>query len=496
MRSLRPFLLLLLVIVVIVPSPRAKQAQLPATPTAENPAVRRAQEIIKYVNTSTRAEYRKYVQEQYSPTFLRGPIDRHLDFFSLLQDTTHGVEFHGVQDAKPAEALVRLRNKLTGEWVNLLVRTEATEPYRIAGLGLRPGQPPAEMKPKKLTPEQMTQELDALMTKVAQADVFSGAVLLAKDGQVIYKKAAGMANKDFNVPNRIDTKFNLGSMNKMFTSVSIAQLVERGKLSFDDPLSKFLPDFPDKESAQKIKIKHLLTHTAGLGSYFNQKFDESSRARFRTVNDMMELAKDEKLQFEPGSRWQYSNTGMLVLGAVIEKVTGQSYFDYVRENIYKVAGMTNSDCYELDRVNTNLAVGYEKEYTDNGIQFRNNIFMHVMRGGPAGGGYSTVEDLLKFATALRAHKLVGESYVKLLLSAKPELNSPRYGFGFSIDSDNQVVGHSGGFPGISSNLDMFLRSGYTAIVMSNYGNGATPFRIKMQEIVLATQETQAAKGSS
>src|SRR5262249_4825572 len=161
--------------------------------------------------------------------------------------------------------------------------------------------------------------------------------------------------------NRIDTKFNLGSMNKMFTAVAIAQLVERGKLSFDDPLSKFLPDFPDKESAEKIKIKQILTHTAGLGGYFSQKFIESSRDRFRTVDDMMKLAKEEKLQFEPGSKWQYSNTGFLVLGAVVEKVSGQSYYDYVRENIYRPAGMTNSDCYELDRVNTNLAVGYEKE---------------------------------------------------------------------------------------------------------------------------------------
>jgi CubicO group peptidase (beta-lactamase class C family) len=161
---------------------------------------------------------------------------------------------------------------------------------------------------------------------------------------------------------------------------------------------------------------------------------------------MMELVKDEKLQFEPGSRWQYSNTGMLVLGAVIEKVTGQSYYDYVGENIYKVAGMTNTDCYELDRVNANLAVGYEKEYTDDGIRFRSNIFSHVVRGGPAGGGFSTVEDLLRFDVALRSHKLVGEPYVKLLLSPKPELNSPRYGYGFGIDPQKEMAGHTGGFP--------------------------------------------------
>jgi CubicO group peptidase (beta-lactamase class C family) len=180
---------------------------------------------------------------------------------------------------------------------------------------------------------------------------------------------------------------------------------------------------------------------------------------------------------------------MLVLGAVIEKVTGQSYFDYVRENIYKPAGMTNTDAYELDLVTPNLAVGYQKEYGEDGTaRFRNNIFQHVIRGGPAGGGYSTVGDLLKFDAALRANKLVGAEYVKQLLAPKPELNSPAYGYGFGVDTKNRIVGHSGGFPGISSNLDMFLDSGYTAIVMSNYGGGSQPVTRKMQELILAGQQ--------
>ena len=318
-------------------------------------------------------------------------------------------------------------------------------------------------------------------------------MLVAKDGKPFYRKVYGIANKDFNAPNRIDTKFNLGSMNKMFTSVAIAQLVERGKLSFDDPLAKFLPEYPDKESAQKIKIKHLLSHTAGLGSYFNQKFFESSRENYRTVDDMMKLAEGEKLSFEPGTRWAYSNTGMLVLGKVIEKVTGQSYFDYIRENIYRPAGMTNSDSYELDKVNPNLAVGYEKEYADDGIHFSNNIFQHVMRGGPAGGGYSTVDDLFKFDVALRSGKLVGQEMVKTLLAAKPELKAPDYGYGFQIDKELSIAGHGGGFPGISSNLDMFLSNGYTAAVMSNYGLAATPVTEKIRELVTAGQVTQNAK---
>ncbi len=474
------------------PISSAQQSQNTST-SADNPAVRRARELVQVINAGKPAEAKKYIQENYAPDFLNMPMDAHLNFIARVYDQTRGVEFQRIQEEKSGEATIVLKNKLTGGLEGLLVRVEPEAPYRISGIGLRRVKPPEGAKPAaRLTEEQMARELDAFISKLAGADVFSGAALLAKDGKVIYKNAFGTANKDFNAPNRVDTKFNLGSMNKMFTSVAIAQLVERGKLSFDDPLAKFLPEFPSKEAAEKIRIKHLLSHTSGLGSYFNKTFRESSRARFRTINDFLELAKDEKLAFEPGSRWSYSNTGMLVLGAVIEKATGQSYFDYIRENIYKPAGMINSDCYDLDRVNPNLAVGYEKDYTAEGVRFRNNIFSHVIRGGAAGGGYSTVEDLLRFDVALRSNKLVGAEYVKLLLSPKPELKSLGYGYGFSIDQENQIVGHSGGFEGISSNLDMFLNSGYTAVVLSNYGGASMPVVGKMRELTLAAQETRAA----
>lgn len=450
----------------------------------ENPAEKRAKELVQFLNAGNRAEFRKYVEANFSGEMLNAPMERHLNFFSSLYDNSRGYEISGVQEAKPNQATMLVKSKLTGEWEALLVVVEPEAPHRIAAIGLRPPKPPAANSAKKLSEKEIVREMEVFMKKLAAADVFSGAVLLAKDGVPVYKGVFGMANKDFEAVNKIDTKFNLGSMNKMFTAVAIAQLVEKGKLSFEDSLSKFIPDFPDRESAEKIKIKHLLTHTAGLGGYFSEKWDKISRAQFRTVDDMMKMAKeDEKLLFEPGTRWRYSNTGMLVLGKVIEIVSGQSYYDYVRENIHKPAGMMNTDCYELDRVNHNLAVGYDKSYTDNGITFSNNIFMHVMRGGPQGGGYSTVEDLLKFDRALRSNKLIGAEYVRILTTAKPELNSPNYGFGFSVSADGKGFGHSGGFPGINSNLDMFPESGWTAIVMSNYSRGGQPVLQKMRGLM-------------
>jgi CubicO group peptidase (beta-lactamase class C family) len=201
---------------------------------------------------------------------------------------------------------------------------------------------------------------------------------------------------------------------------------------------------------------------------------------------MMQLAKGESLAFEPGARWAYSNTGMLVLGRVIEVVTKQDYYDYVREHISKPAGMTRSDAYELDRVNENLAVGYEKEYADDGTKrYRNNIFMHVMRGGPAGGGYSTAPDLLRFAEALKSGKLIKPATYELMTAPKPDVNSPRYGFGFQLDPQAGIAGHSGGFPGISSNLDIFKGTGYVAVVMSNYGDTGQPVVDRIRLLVRA-----------
>ena len=461
----------------------------------EGAAERRAREFAQLVGSTSRAAFQKYVQENFGPPFRDLPFERHADFFFSLQDTSRGLEFHSIQATQPNVAALLFKTKLTGQWLTLGVRVEPEPPHRIINLTLPLPRPPASAKPAAMTREQVAQELAAIVKKLADADVFSGTVLLAKDGVAVYKGAFGHANKDFAVPNRVDTKFNLGSMNKMFTGVAIAQLAERGKLSFEDPLSKFVPDFPDKASAEKIKIKHLLTHTAGLGGYFSEKWFESSRTLYRTVDDMMRRVKEDEKQllFEPGSRWQYSNTGMLVLGKVIEVASGQSYFDYIRDHITQPAGMANTGCYELDKVNPNLAVGYDKQFGDSGFTYVNNVFLHVLRGGPQGGCYSTAEDLLRFDVALRGNKLVGAEYVKQLLAPRPDLNSPTYGYGFQLNPQAQIAGHGGGFPGISSNLDMFLSSGWTAIVMSNYGQGARPVQQAMREFVAAAAPAAASR---
>jgi CubicO group peptidase (beta-lactamase class C family) len=384
--------------------------------------------------------------------------------------------------------VVNSDDRLTESWSAVILDVEPDPPHLIAGLQLAPARPPADAEGvlEALTDEQIAAELAAFVERLAEADAFSGSVLLARDGKVLHTSAHGLASRRFDVPNRVDTKFNLGSMNKMFTGVAVMQLVEAGKLALDDRLSQYVgTDWLPAEITDKIQIQHLLTHTSGLGSYFNETFMESSRLRFRELDDYKPLVQGETLAFEPGTDRRYSNTGMLLLGVVITEASGQDYFDYVREHIYAPAGMADSDCYDMDRPVPNLAIGYTME----GGEWANNLYLHVVRGGPAGGGFSTVEDLLRFDQALRGHELLSAEGTERVWSAKPELGSPEYGFGFGISGtpDDRIVGHSGGFAGINSNLDMFLDSGYTAVVMSNTDQGAMPVVQKIQELVAARE---------
>jgi CubicO group peptidase (beta-lactamase class C family) len=418
-------------------------------------------------------------------------LEEHLSVFAQVYEQSRGLEFYAIRKYEaetPAnEYVVIVRNKLTQGWQGLIMEIDPQPPHQLVGLMFAPARPPSDLPPaKKLSDEEIAKELEAFTKKLADAEVFSGAVLLAKDGKVIFKNAYGLASRAFNAPNKIDTKFNLGSMNKMFTGVAITQLVQQGKLSFDDPLSKFVStEWLPTEMTEKVKIKHLLTHTSGLGSYFNEKFMQSSRDLYRELDDYKPLVAGDTLAFEPGTDWSYSNTGFLLLGVVIEKVTGRSYFDHVRESIYKPALMVNTDCYEMDKPVPNLAIGYSKEPSKRGPEWTNNLFKHVVKGGPAGGGFSTVEDLLKFDMALRSHKLLSREFADLLWTPKPEIGSPEYGFGFGIygTPGNRIAGHSGGFPGISSNLDMYLDSGYTAVVLSNYDGGSQPVMEKIRELL-------------
>ena len=318
------------------------------------------------------------------------------------------------------------------------------------------------------------EKVETFLEELVAADQFSGTVLVAHDETTLFQHAYGLAEKNFRVPAQLDTKYNLGSMNKMFTAVAIAQLVEQGKVSFHEPISTYLPNF-QREKAERITLHHLLTHTSGLGSYWNEAF-EARRMTLRTVNDFLALFINDPLLFSPGEQWHYSNAGYIVLGAIIEQVAAQDYFTYVREHIYHPAGMYETDAYELDQVVPNLAVGYTYEgvsATATPRQRLNNLLLHGVKGGPAGGGYSTVLDLFKFSRALRSHVLLSPASTELILHGKVDRSNPpggRYAYGFGERQSNgkRIVGHGGGFPGIHTHFEVAPESGNVVIALSNY----------------------------
>ena len=315
-------------------------------------------------------------------------------------------------------------------------------------------------------------ELQAYLDSLANEKKLSGVLLVAKNGVTVASKAAGVANKTTAAVIDLNTKFNLGSMNKMFTAVAVAQLAQAGKLSFTDTVAKVLPDYSNKEVAEKVTIHHLLTHTSGMGMYWNGKFMEQ-REKLLTVAAHLPLFAADPLLFPPGEKFQYSNSGYMLLGAIIEKVSGQDYYSYVHEHIYKPAGMSDTGFYEPGKETPNLAIGYSKMSPDGKMsdEARDNTNTREVRGGPAGGGYSTAPDLVKFQLALLGYKLLDKAHTELVTTGK--VDGPRgmgrygYGFGDSNGGGKHSVGHNGGAPGIAANFEMFPESGYTAVALMN-----------------------------
>ncbi len=446
----------------------------------------RIQSIIDTLNSNNPDRIRRFIEEECTEKFRSfAPLDRHIQVFLGVRRQTGGVDFHSIRSYVPerkGETVVILKDRNFESWQAFTVRFDGSENYLVAGLGFNTARTPTDVKEPDISQAQFLEEIKELMQRLCKGDVFSGTLLIAKGDKVLMTHACGEASKSFHVPNNIDTKFNLGSMNKMFTATSIVQLVEKGKLSYDDPISKYVDEtWLPQDMTSKITIQHLLTHTSGLGSYFNETYQKGSRELFRNVTDFKPLVNGEKLAFEPGKRYRYSNTGMLLLGVVIESVTGASYFDYIRKNIYEPAGMNNSDSYEMDYPVENLAIGYSPDWKSP-YGWQNNLFKHVIKGGPAGGGFSTVGDLHRFALALLAGKLVSKESLQAMWK---DYSGEGYGYGFGIQegANGKVVGHSGGFDGINSRLDIYLDRRYIVAVLSNYDQGASPVASKISQLL-------------
>jgi D-alanyl-D-alanine carboxypeptidase len=322
----------------------------------------------------------------------------------------------------------------------------------------------SDAPPKHLSESELVSVVRQKFIQDTASDRFAGVLLIAHNGKPIFAQAFGPADREHRIPNTLNTRFRIGSLNKMFTAVATLQLVEAGKLRLNDTLGKYLTDYPNKDLAEKVTIDQLLKHTGGTGDIFGPEF-QTHRLELRTLQDYVKLYGNRGLMFEPGSRWEYSNYGCILLGVVIEKVSGESYYAYVREHIYNPAGMIATGSKPEEQAVAGRSIGYM------GAQswLSPNTDTLPYRGTSAGGGYSTVGDLLKFANALQKHRLLNAHYTELLTRGKVGTPDGHYAYGFEDQRINgtRCFGHGGGAPGMNGDLQICPERGYIVAVLAN-----------------------------
>jgi len=393
--------------------------------------------------------------------------DREVNGMMGFRQRTGGFDLKRIEESALLRVSGLMQERDSDQFARFTMDVEAEAPHKITRFDLNAIPRPVEFPVERMSQSELLAALREKLDKDSAADKFAGAVIVAKDGKVIFKGAYGMADREKKIPNTPETRFRIGSMNKMFTATSILQLVQAGKMSLSDPMGKYITDYPNKEVASKVTIQQLLTHTGGTGDIFGPEFD-THRKELRTLQDYVTLYGKRGLEFEPGSRWEYSNYGFLLLGMVVERVSGKSYYDYVNENIYGPAGMSASGSLTEEQTVANRSIGYT--YSGGG-GLQPNTDTLPYRGTSAGGGYSTVEDLLKFAIAVTNHKVLDAKNTELLTTGK--VNTARgvkYAFGFMDDDTDATMrhfGHGGGAPGMNGDLEIYPQSGYVIAVLSN-----------------------------
>jgi CubicO group peptidase (beta-lactamase class C family) len=314
-------------------------------------------------------------------------------------------------------------------------------------------------------------QVQEYFAEASRAERFSGVVLVAEDDKILFQAAYGLADRERGIPNEIDTRFCIASMDKMFTAVATMQLIEAGRIHLNDPVEHFLPDYPNAQFAHEATVQQLLMHTAGAGDIFDPAYAQPLR-EVRELADYVRIFGSRPESFHPGSNWAYSNYGYVLLGRIIETTADSRYEDVIQKQVFARASMTNTGAQSKPEDSGKVAL----RYTRVAGHWQLVTDPATARRSPAGGSYSTAADLLHFANTLRAHGLVSPSGTRLLTTGRIGTGTGRYGLGFQEQSigDVRYVGHAGDAPGISAELRMIEGSPYTLIVLSNFDPPAAP----------------------
>lgn len=315
-------------------------------------------------------------------------------------------------------------------------------------------------------------QIEELLNKYNEYGQFNGSALVAENGKVIFKKGFGLANMEWNIPNQSDTKFRLGSISKQFTALLIVKLAEEGKIKLDVPITTYLPDYP-KENGDKITIHNLLTHTSGIPNYTAAPnfLKDKSRLPF-TPSEFVKTFDKLPLEFTPGEKFRYSNSGYFLLGYIIEKISGKTYEQYLQEVILTPLKMANTGYDHFEVILKNRAAGYEK----NGKNISNASFIDMSIPYAAGSLYSTVEDLYLWDQALYTTKLLSQKSMESLFKPYIKAWNGFYGYGWSTEEvangDKEklkVIEHGGGINGFNTLISRIPADKDLVVLLNNTG---------------------------
>ena len=327
--------------------------------------------------------------------------------------------------------------------------------------------------------EKISNESVTRMEQIVQSYVpgkFMGTVLVAQDGKIVLDKGYGFANLEWDIPNTPTTKFRLGSLTKQFTAASILLLEERGKLKVEDPVKKYMPDAP--AAWDKITIFHVLTHTSGIPSFTGFPDFESREAQAMTPEKLVEWFRDKPLEFEPGTKWNYSNSGYVLLGYLIEKISGESYSEFVQQNIFTPLGMKDSGYDSNSAIIAHRAAGY----TPGKSGAVNAGFVHMSIPFSAGALYSTTEDLLRWEQGLFGGKVLRpESLAKMTTPFKQDY---AFGLGVSTQNGHKMIAHDGGIQGFNTALAYYPDDKLVVAVLANVNGPAGQIAGNLAKVAL------------
>jgi D-alanyl-D-alanine carboxypeptidase len=442
----------------------------PAMP--ESPAGGQVARYLEAFNSGDDKALSAYVHDHFTPVGPGGStLDDRLRSQQRLYNSSRGLNVFQVNEPDRGQVELIAQLRLTQEWRQMTFMVEDAPPHRISGIRIVPADVPAI--PEHTAQQPIRPALQSYLERLVKADQFSGVVVIARRGETIFAESCGLADQERRIRNTLDTPFHYASVGKMFTAVAIGQLAEADKLDFDDTLDKHLPDYP-AEVARRITLDHLLTHRSGILDYFEAIAElEKVRGSDDPQQDYLSIFAKKPLRFTPGERFEYSNSNYILLGAIVERISGQPFEQYLDEHIFTPAGMTSTTLDPDGRTAVKPAIGYTELDRDGKItpgSRRANTAHATGRGGAAGGGVTTAGDMIKFAEALREHRLLSPAITSELLADQVASPRPgeRYARGFiSRDSSHgRIVGHSGGFPGVDAQVDIY-ENGWTVVVLAN-----------------------------